>query len=213
MTHTEAKAERNAARQLYLWSMLLPMLAIPLACLGPTIVLLPLLYLYFLVVGFRSKHLFVRWHTGQWLLFSMGWGMFAICGALPFMVGAMRGSASLVACLGSLVIGGGWWLSNLFGLWQVRQGNCWIWSMWSVSAPLPRSWNQPEANLPIVQTAASSAQTDWQSLLTRGRTMSNYSHRRTEAVECFRRVFQAGPPALRRLAIIELERLGEVEVF
>ena len=210
MTHAEAKAERNAARQLYLWSLLLPALAIPLVCLGPAIVLLPLVYLYFLISGFRSKHSFVRWHAGQWLGLSLGWGALAVGSAMLFVASAMRGSSSLVVCLGSLVIGGGWWLSNLFGVWQVSQGNCWIWSMWSASAPLPRSWNQPASSATVAQAASP---TDWQSLLTNGRTMSNYSHRHMEAVECFMRVFQAGPLSLRRQAVVELERLGEVEIF
>lgn len=210
MTRSEVQAERNAARQLYLWSMLLPLLAIPLACLGPALLLVPLVFLYFLISGFRSKHPFVRWHAGQWLLLSMGWGAFAACGALPIVLGTMRGSVSAMVFLGSLVIGGGWWFSNLFGSWQVSQGNCWIWSMWSASAPLPRSWKQLELNPPVAQATSP---IDWPGLLARGQTMSNYGHRRAEAVDCFMRVFQAGPPTLRRQAVIELERLGEVEVF
>src|SRR6185295_17098438 len=107
-------AERNGARQLYIWSLLLPLLAVPLACLGPVIFLLPLLFLYLLFSGLFSRLAFVSWHTRQWLGGSLFFGGIAVFGLLPF-VSNLRGGPWLVVRLGGLVMGVGWWLSNLFG--------------------------------------------------------------------------------------------------
>jgi hypothetical protein len=202
MTRAEITAERNGARQLYLLTLLLPLIALPLVCLGPVAFLLPLLYLYLLFSGLFSRRAFVQWHARQWLLWSLACGALGVCGFFMAVISSGRGEASLVASLSGLVIGGGWWLGNLVGMWQAYRGDCLLWSLWAPSAPLPRPWKEAQATGP-----------DYEDILSRGQKLSIYSHRHAEAVECFMQVFRAGPPTLRRRAIIELDKLGEVEVF
>jgi hypothetical protein len=57
-----------------------------------------------------------------------------------------------------------------------------------------------------------SAPPDPQAAFELGLTFTD-QERRAEAITCFLAAFRAGPPDLRRQAVAELEKLGEVDTF
>lgn len=203
----EAQAERNAARELYrvsLWSPLLTVLAF-------------LAIPYLLFTGYRSRHPFVRWHTTQWILLTL----------VGLFVGVIGLGSDL--CL-SVIAVGGWYLGNLIGARQANRGDCWLWRWLYDTAELPRPWavtpdaapatavsapsTTPTETLPspVPAMPASAAPAQAQAAFAQGIDLARQGQQ-DKAVACFITAFRDGPPYVRRRAVQELEKLGEVEVF
>ena len=234
VTAPKRHQERDEARRLYLLSLWSPLLILVGSCLGPVVLVLPLVVILLLFVGFRSRYAFARWHTGQWAVLTLP----------PVMVNSLWFfsdvyiSSSVIACL-VLTFIGGWYLGNIVGLSQANRGQCWLWRWLDSSAELPRPWALtgqapagPPASVPstpagaagLAPTAvypgpdmlpamrAGNAPADPEAVLGRGQSLLAQG-RRAEAVGCFLTVFRSGPPTLRQTAVEELEKLGEVEMF
>lgn len=199
-----AQAERNGARWLYLLSLCSPLLVVSVLWLGPLAFLLPLAILYLLFSGLFSRHAFVRWHAGQWALLTLS----------AALVGASYWS-DYGECAGLIAIGG-WYIGNLIGLRQASRGECWLWKRIVPSAELPRPWPKPETSaaptVSVPSTAPNVSPADSQAAIEQGRSLLGQD-KRPEAVACFLCAFRDGPPDLRRRALTELEKLGEVETF
>lgn len=208
----EAQAERNAARQLYrlsLWSPLLSVMGL--------VVFAPLAIPYLLFTGYRSRHAFVRWHTAQWTLLTL----------VAFFVAVPALMSDLTLFVVAL---GGWYLGNLIGSRQVNRGECWLWRWWNDAAELPRPWAvapdaalAPTASAPLVtpgETLPSpiraepvpAVRAEAQAAFAQGMTLARQGQQ-GEAVACFLTAFREGSLLLRRRAVRELEKLGEVETF
>ncbi len=206
----QAQAERGAARRLYLVSLWTPFLILGSPCLGP-------IFLILFLSGLTSSHPFTRWHTVQWTLLTMVAASFGVFGW------NFNGLLILTAI-------GGWYLGNFIGWQQVNRGDCWLWKLWNDAAELPRPWALapdaasvaeaampsatpadklpgpvPVAPMPTVPAEPHAAFAQGRSLVLQGQ--------QGEAVASFLTAFRDGPPNLRRRALAELEKLGEVEVF
>jgi len=216
-TPEQVKAERDGARWLYLLSLCSPLLLLTSACIGLFGVLLVLLVLALVVAGFFSKHAFVRWHTGQWTLLTVPTALLAFW-RVNSIFGSYYDSFSENACF-FLIVLGCWYVGNIVGLRQINQGRCWLWNWLAPTTQLPRPWAAlPGASTASVAAPAPSAAlsfitpSDPQMALLKGQSLVN-TNQRPEAVECFLSVFHNGPPDLRQQAVVELEKLGEVETF
>jgi hypothetical protein len=206
MTKKEIQPERSDARRLYrlsLWS--------PVLLITGLVILAPLVLFYYLFTGRRSRYAFVRWHTAQWIMLTL---VTALFGVISWDSGICW----------ILIAIGGWYLGNYAGLRQVNRGNCWLWRWWDDAADLPRPWASapdtaavtaaPTVTLPspapAVLTPTEPAEPH--AAFARGQSFA-LQGQRDEAVTCFLAAFRGGPPDLRRRAVAELEKLGEVEVF
>ena len=136
-------------------------------------------------------------------------------------MGLTQGAGWLVWFLAN---GSLWLFGSLWGLRQVRSGDCWLMRLRGESKELPRPWAVPApapAVAPVtapVSTPAPattpapvfSVPTDPQAAFESGQSLVSQGKRK-EAIECFMFVFRNGTPDLRQRAIVELEKLGEVE--
>ena len=218
MTPEQAKAERTEARRLYLLSLWSPVLIAVLACLGPLVLVVPLIFLIIVVVGLRSRHTFVRWHTGQWTLFT-GIAALIVLANMLFLTGAYSRNTSFLDVIFLLVIVfvlGGWYVGNLIGFRQAKRGDCWLWKWYVPAAELPRPRPTrgvaPTSPTPPLPVRSTSPITDPQIALLKGQTLISMGQR-AEAVACFLTAFRRGSVDVRREAVMALEKLGEVETF
>jgi hypothetical protein len=206
-----AKAERNGAYWLYLLSLCSPLLVVSALGLGPLAFLLPLAILYLLFSGLFSRHAFVRWHAGQWTLLTLLAALVALISLTLY-----RSDYSAGGGCGGLIAIGGWYIGNLMGLRQASRGECWLWKWIVPSAELPRPWPKPETSaaptVGVPSTAPNVSSADPQAAIEQGRSLLDQG-KRPEAVACFLSAFRDGPPDLRRRALAELDKLGEVETF
>ena len=215
MTPEQVKAERDGARWLYLLS-LCSLLLVPIsACIGLFSILLVLLVLALVVAGFFSKHAFVRWHTGQWTLLTVPAALLTFW-RVNSIFGSYYDSFSDNAYF-FLIVLGCWYVGNIVGLRQINQGRCWLWGWLAPTSQLPRPWaasptspaTTAESPSPI---SAPAIPTDPRLALVKGDLLLN-ANDRAGAVAAFMAVFHNGPPELRQQAVVELEKLGEVETF
>ncbi len=211
MTPEQVKAERDGARWLYLLS-LCSLMLIPLSpYIGLFGVLLVLPLLALVVAGFFSKHAFVRWHTGQWTLFTVPAALLAFW-RVNSIFGSYYDSFSDNACF-FLIVFGCWYVGNIVGLRQVPQGRCWLWNWLAPTSQLPRPWAaspaSPATSLPV---SAPDTLADPRLALVKGDLLLN-ANDRAGAIAAFMAIFHNGPPELRQQAVAELEKLGEVEMF
>ena len=206
----QAQAERGAARRLYLVSLWTPFLILGLPCLGP-------IFLILFLSSLTSSHPFTRWHTVQWTLLTVVAASFG-------MVGWGFDNSLILTAIG------GWYLGNYVGLQQVNRGNCWLWRWWDNAAELPRPWALAPDAAPVAEAAMPStasadklpvpvpvaptptAPAEPHAAFAQGRSLI-LQGQQDKAVACFLAAFRDGPPNLRRRAVAELEKLGEVEVF
>ncbi len=203
----QAQAERGVARRLYLLSLWTPLLILGSPCLGPV-------FLILFLSGLTSSHPFARWHAKQWALLT-----FAACSL--FIMGIVSSNS---ICMTLLVSVGGWYLGNVIGLQQTYRGDCWLWRWRVPSAELPRPWAAaqdappaPTVSKPLTapgETVAPVSQVpaDPHAAFAQGRSLV-LKGQQTKAVTFFLTAFRHGPSHLRRRAINELEKLGEVEMF
>jgi hypothetical protein len=208
----EAQAERRRARVLYrlsLWSPLLLVLGL--------VVLAPLVIPYLLFTGYRSRHAFVSWHTAQWTLLTLV--------ALCVGVTGWRSDVWLIP-----IAFAGWWLGNFIALRQVNRGECWLWRWEDEAADLPRAWAvtldaapAPAASAPSTTPAetlpspvpaapASAVPGEAQAAFAQGMDWARQGQQ-DQAAACFLTAFREGSSYLRRRAVAELDKLGEVETF
>lgn len=182
------RRERAQARRLYWVSLLLPLAALSLICLGPMAFVYPLLLLVLVVMSLRSPAPFVFWHTCQWLLLTVACALLL---AVPF-ISVGRDSFPVGAIL---LLGGLWYGGNIVGLVQAGAGHCWSWKFLEPGAELPRPWARPAiAGYSPPAPAVSPAPPP--------RTAAGWLHQ-----------FRSGTAEERQAALAQLEALGEVEVF
>ena len=206
----QAKAERDTARRLYLVSLWTPFLILGLPCLGP-------IFLILFLSSLTSSHPFARWHTVQWTLLT-------VAAVSLGVVGWDSGGFLILTTIS------GWYLGNFIGWQQVNRGDCWLWKLWNDAAELPRPWAlapdaAPAAEAAMPSTASAdklpvpvpvaptpTAPAEPHAAFAQGRALV-LQGQQDEAVAYFLAAFRDGPPNLRRRAVAELEKLGEVEVF
>jgi len=159
-----------------------------------------------LLLGLNSPYLYVRRHTQQALLFV---GLRALSTFL--FIGLMEGSG---ACFWTITNGALWMLGSVWGRRQLRRGDCWLMRVRGEAGELPRPWAArpaPTQNPPPVRSTFT-VPVDPDLAFAQGRSRVGVGQR-AEAVVCFLAAFHIGPPDLRRRAVAELEKLGEVETF
>ncbi|MCP4536757.1 MAG: hypothetical protein GY832_06390 [Chloroflexi bacterium] len=209
-------------------------------------VLLPALAHLVLLFGFNSPSLYARRHTQQAFILA---GM-RVLSAL-FFVGLSEGSAT---CLWIIVSGFLWVWGTVWGLQQIKRGDCWLMRWKGEGAKLPRSWALPagvaaipvtDAPTPVAPTRVEptvtkpevevatlpetvgapapatplpaahlspKASADPNAAFKKGLSLL-HTDKQTEAIDCFLAAFRTGPPDLRRQALVELEKLEQVETF
>lgn len=206
MTPEQVEAERGGARRLYLLCLWSPLIIPVSACAGPAALLVPLIVIGLVIAGFFSKHDFVRWHASQWTLLTLPaallffWSINSIFNS--YYYGSFWGNPWFF-----IIVLGGWYVGNIVGFRQANRGQCWLWDRLALAAELPRPWAvSPTA------PAESSMSADSYTALEQGRKLLE-ANKRAEAVASFMAAFRDGSPDLRRLAVAELEKLGEVETF
>jgi uncharacterized membrane protein YhaH (DUF805 family) len=161
-----------------------------------------------LLFGLRSKHLYQRRHTQQALLLAA----IRVVSSVLF-VGVMRNQG---VCLWILINGSLWLGSSMWGLGQVRRGECWLMTVMGDDETLPRPWALPTKPAPTATPAQPASGFEPspipRTLLIRGQELVQ-SGQPAEAIVCFISVFRNGSPELRRQAVNALEQMGEIEVF
>ena len=218
ITPEQAKAERGDAQRLYLLSLWSPLMIAMSACFVLFAFIWILIFLIVIVVGFRSSHAFVRWHTGQWTLFT-GLAALIVLANMLFLTGAYSRNTSFLDVIFLLVIVfvlGGWYVGNLIGFRQAKRGDCWLWKWCVPAAELPRPQPTPvvapASPTPPQSARSTSPVTDPQIALLKGQTLIS-TGQRAEAAACFLTAFHDGSVDVRREAVMALEKLGEVETF
>ena len=235
------QAEKKTTRRVYLWLLLSPFITVPCfisqlwdissrssmgervwAAIVPLIFYIPLLLM---IPG--DDRLFVRRHIQQALLLV---ALRAGSAAISLNVTSHLSDGSCWFLIGN---GALWLFGSIAGLRQVERDDCWLMRLRGEDAELHRlraaladeaapPIPKPPATLPAsapVRTAPppaarplpeppadpSEAFADGLRLVTTGK--------QTEAVARFLATFRTGPPDLRRRALAELEKLGQVETF
>jgi hypothetical protein len=98
-------------------------------------VLLPVLAHAVLFFGLGSPHLYARRHTQQAFILV---GLRAL--SALFFMGLMQGSG---VCLWIIVNGFFWLVGTVWGLRQVKRGDCWLMRWKGEDVKLPRPWAVP----------------------------------------------------------------------
>jgi hypothetical protein len=187
-------------------------------------VAIPALAHIVLLLGILSPSLYARRHTQQAMLLALLRTLTAV-----MLVGATRQQG----WCGWVIVNGALWLfGSRWGLRQVSAGDCWLMRVRGEGGQLPRPWAitrpQPEEEAPQEGRALDSPETtalappeivaatllrppgSAQAAYDQGRTFLAFG-RRAEAVVCLMRAVNLGDAAVRRLALAELDRMGEVE--
>ena len=184
-------------------------------------VLFPAMVHMVLLFGLLSSSLYIRRHTQQAIVLI---GLRIVSTVL--FVGLISGTE----CAWILVNGSLWLFGSLLGVWQVRNGDCWLMHLRGEKDLLPRFATVPVAPQSAVPSVAPSAPqvaetyvapiatavpafsvpSDPSAALELGLALVAQS-KREHAIECFMFVFRNGSPELRQRAVAEMEKLGEVE--
>jgi hypothetical protein len=149
-----------------------------------------------LLIPLWSRNLYVRRHGQQ--AFSL-----AVAGVLStvLIVGLSRGA---LVGLWVVVNGGLWIFGTVWGLRQVKRGDCWLMRRRGEISGLPRPWAAPKVAEPT-PTAPGPA-------LAPGALPAGQDER-AATVEALRLAFRTGSPEERQRAIEALKALGEIEEF
>jgi len=163
-----------------------------------TAALLPTIVHAVLLLGLMSSSLYVRRHAQQAVL---------MVGARALSTGVILGTSGGGAVgLWLLVNGLQWGLGARWGLRQVGRGDCWLMRLRGEASELPRPWARPEFRAPSLATIEpEQALMDGNALLRQGDPV--------EATQHFLAAFRSGSSEHRARALLELEKLGQVERF
>jgi len=157
-------------------------------------VALPGVLLLALLIPLGSRLVYVRRHAQQAVFFAV---LRVVSTVL--IVGLSRGQ--LIA-LWVIVNGGLWLFGGVWGLRQVRRGDCWLMRVRGEVSDLPRAWaTRPMVTAPV--TLASQASSD----------AITEEEGREATIERLRQMLRAGSAQERKWAIESLEALGEIEEF
>jgi hypothetical protein len=172
-----------------------------LALLTPALVHLVLLF------GLLSPAIYVRRHAQQ----ALALALLRIGSAALALLVLGAGFGAWFAMNGSLWLFGGIW-----GWRQVARGDCWLMRVRGEGSQLPRPWAiaRPESAQEVTPEASSvvpaEPPSDAQAALDQGLAYLARG-RKDDAVASFTRAFQQGDADVRRRALAELDRLGEVD--
>jgi TolB protein len=173
----------------------LPSLSVPtieyVAAVG-----LPGVLLLVLLIPLGSRMVYVRRHAQQAVFFAALRVLSTV-----LIVGLSRGQ--LIA-LWVVVNGGLWLFGGVWGLRQVRRGDCWLMRVRGEGSELPRPWAVKPALPPAGTSAAISP----------GLSEAHTGEEGQEAtIERLRQMLRTGSPQERQWAIASLQALGEIEEF
>jgi hypothetical protein len=175
--------------------------SLTLALVAPGLVHLVLLF------GLLSPLLYVRRHAQQALVLALLRTLSPLA-IVYFMAADMR---VWVCVNGSL-----WLFGSVWGLRQVRQGDCLMMRLRGESAQLPRPWaaERPDGQESPKPAAAAipapGPANEAQAAFDQG--LAHLAHgRQAEATACFMEAFRSGDEELRRRALAELDRLDQVD--
>ena len=158
----------------------------------------PALVQVVLLIPLWSPYLYVRRHGQQAFSLAVGGVLSAV-----LIVGLSRGG---LIGLWVFVNGALWVFGTVWGLRQIKRGDCWLMRRRGEVSELPRPWAAPKvleaalAPAPPGPTLAPGAATAGQG-------------ERAATVEGLRLVFRTGSPEERQRAIEALKALGEIEEF
>ena len=159
-------------------------------------VALPAVLLLVLLIPLASRLVYVRRHAQQAVVL-------AVLRVLSTMliVGLSRGE---LIVLWVIVNGGLWIFGGVWGLRQIRRGECWLMRVRGEVSDLPRSW----ATKPVVPapTPAGGAST------TLGGPSTGEEDQEA-TIDGLRQMLRTGSPQERQWAIESLQALGEIEEF
>ena len=226
--------ERRTPRRVYWWLLLSPFMRVPCfayqlfglyrpsvgeriwAAIVPLVFHIPLL-----LMGLGVDNRFVRRHMQQaLLLIALRAGMAAIA----LNLGDYPEEGLWLFFFGN---GALWLFGSLWGLRQVKRGDCWLMRQRGEDDELPRPWAVVSATaagapatvptgvavspLPAVHSPLEPS-ADPNAAFEEGLRLLSEGER-AEATARFLVTFRNGAPALRRRVLAELEEMGEVEVF
>jgi Tol biopolymer transport system component len=149
-----------------------------------------------LLIPLWSPYLFVRRHAQQALLLAVVRVLSAV-----LIVGLSRGG---LIGLWVVVNGGLWIFGTVWGLRQIKRGDCWLMRRRGEVSELPRPWATPKVAEPT-PTATGPA-------LAPGAIPAGQGER-AATVEALRLAFRTGSPEERQRALEALKALGEIEEF
>ena len=156
----------------------------------------PALLLLVLLIPLGSRLVYVRRHAQQ----AVALAVVRVCSTV-LLVGMSRGSLLAVW----VVINGGLWIfGSVWGLRQIRRGECWLMRRRGEVCGLPRPWPAERALPPAVELSGES--------LSLGEASTDEG-RRAATVEALRTAFRTGTSQERQRAIESLQGLGEIEDF
>jgi len=149
-----------------------------------------------LLIPLRSPYRYVRRHGQQAFLL-------AVAGVLStvLLVGITRGA---LVGLWVVVNGGLWIFGSVWGLRQIRRGDCWLMRRRGEVSELPRPWAAPKVAEP---TPTAPGPTLAPGVMPAGQD------ERAATVEALRLAFRTGSPEERQRALEALKALGEIEEF
>lgn len=229
MTAGQVESERGAG-WVYWWLFVSPLITVPwmafnLASLRYSVpasdyvwaALWPALAHGVLLFGLRSRYLYARRHAQQALLLVV-----LRAGSTALFLGLSEGGEGGI-CLWVIVNGLLWLWGSRWGQGQVKRGECWLIHWRLDDAELLRSWAATGAHKAATRRRrflevepprpwAATGAVDARAAFSRAQGLAQ-SGRRVEAAADFLVAFRAGSPDLRRRAVEELEKLGEVETF
>ena len=158
---------------------------------------LPGLLLLVLLIPLGSRLVYVRRHAQQAVFFA---GLRVVSTVL--IVGLSRGE---LIVLWVIVNGGLWLFGGVWGLRQVRRGECWLMRLRGEVSDLPRSWaTKQEVRAPVVS----------ESVVAPALGEPNTEEEdRAATIESLRQMLRTGSPQERQWAIESLQALGEIEEF
>lgn len=234
--------EKKAARRIYWWLLLSPFLTVP--CFALQVIdlysrssvgervwaaMVPLIFHIPLLFVLSSGRPFVKRHVQQGLLLI---ALRVVMAALALNLGRYPEDGLWFFVLGN---GSLWLFGSIWGLNQVKRGDCWLMRRKGEDDALPRPWalppgerTPPEAPTtpppiapkpvvrPPVQKPVPPPEREIslapQAAFERGHTLLEQGDRET-AVAHFLAAFRKGAPELRRKAVDQLKQMGEVETF
>ena len=149
-----------------------------------------------LLIPLWSRNLYVRRHAQQ--AFSL-----AVVRILStvLIVGVTRGA---LIGLWVVVNGGLWIFGTVWGLRQVKRGDCWLMRGRGEISDLPRPWAAPKVAEPAPMAPGPALPAE---------TLPAGQDERAATVEALRLAFRTGSPEERQHALEALKALGEIEEF
>jgi len=149
-----------------------------------------------LLIPLWSRDLFVRRHAQQ--AFSL-----AVAGVLStvLIVGLSRGA---LAGLWVVVNGGFWIFGAVWGLRQIKRGDCWLMRRRGEISELPRPWATAKAPEPAPAAPGPALPAE---------ALPAGQDDRAATIEALRSAFRTGSPEERQRALEALKALGEIEEF